>query len=419
VLKKALRAALVLVVLVFLLMIAVTLVGPITSGGYFLARQRGVHPIDHPLDASYVPRHKGGVDRSTGLYEREDDDLVLKATPPFILRRTYRTNDRRSLEFGVGASHNGEWYLYGDGVQFQWVTLVLADSAQVRYDRISSGHSFANAMYQHWESPTEFYGSRIGWDGSQWVLREHDGSVGKFLPCNAPWEKCAIVEWLDADGHRTRYTRDPARRLTAIETASGRIAFEYDQGGRIQRVSDQANHAVTYTYDAKGRLLKAVGSDGVTRAYGYDDRDLLTRIEEPGRIVQNEYDADGRCIRQHAWFFDASGRPAGEPYVFEASYKTSGADVVESTFAESGAPPVRAVYNARRQVESETYGRNTDEGVIIKYDRDATTNLLSGLTVSCRSGRWHFTRSQPASSQTQEAVKQQLLVECGKAQRSN
>jgi len=227
------------------------------------------------------------------------------------------------------------------------------------------------------------------------------------------------VEWLDADGHRTRYTRDPARRLTAIETASGRIAFEYDQGGRIQRVSDQANHAVTYTYDAKGRLLKAVGSDGVTRAYGYDDRDLLTRIEEPGRIVQNEYDADGRCIRQHAWFFDASGRPAGEPYVFEASYKTSGADVVESTFAESGAPPVRAVYNARRQVESETYGRNTDEGVIIKYDRDATTNLLSGLTVSCRSGRWHFTRSQPASSQTQEAVKQQLLVECGKAQRSN
>jgi hypothetical protein len=94
-------------------------VGPITSGGYFLALQRGVHPIDHPLDASYVPLHKGGVDRSTGLYEREDDDLVLKATPPFVLRRTYRTNDRRSLEFGVGASHNGEWYLYGDGAHLE------------------------------------------------------------------------------------------------------------------------------------------------------------------------------------------------------------------------------------------------------------------------------------------------------------
>jgi YD repeat-containing protein len=417
--KLVVRVAIGVMALVVVLLVAITRLGPIMSGAYFLAQQRGVHPVEHPLSPSYVPLHKGGVDLATGLYTREDDDLVLKATPPFVLRRTYLTRDRRSLDFGVGSSHNGDWYLYGDGTQFQWAALVLADRRQVRYDRISSGHSFVNAMYENRDSPTEFYGSRVGWDGSQWVLRQRNGSVGKFLPCDAYGEKCVIVEWLDPDGHRTRYSRDSARRLTSIDTGSERIFFEYDQGGRIQRVHDQASHAVTYTYDAKGRLRKAVGSDGVTRSYEYDDRDLLTRIEEPGRIVKNEYDANARCIRQHAWFLDSTGAASGEPYVFEASYKTSGSDVVESTFRESGAPPVRAVYNAKREMESETYDPDTDNMVLIKYDRDAITNLLSGLTVSCRSGRWHFTRSQPASRQTQESVKEQLLEECRKARRTN
>ncbi len=413
--EKVLRATLAVIVVLVVLVVVATLGGPLLSGGLFLARQGKVHPEDHPLDASYVPLHKGHLDISTGLYVREDEDIVLAATPPFVLRRTYRTEDRVSREFGVGSSHNGEWYLYGDGVQFQWLALVLADGGQVRYERASSGASFWNAMYEHWETSSEFYGSRVGWDGSQWVLREYDRSVGKFLPCASWGSKCSIVEWLDADGHATHFKRDKARRLTSIETGSQRIYFEYDQSGRVQRVADQGNHGVTYSYDAQGRLRKAVSWDGVTRSYDYDDQDRLTRIEEPGRTVQNEYDTTGRCVRQHAWLTGAGASPTHEPYIAEASYKVSGSRVIETTFVETGAPPIRYVFNAKGAVESETYEPGTDEMVAVKYDRDAQTNLLSGLTVSCRSGRWHFSRSQPANPRTEEQVKQQLLAECSKA----
>jgi YD repeat-containing protein len=350
---------------------------------------------------------------------REDADVVLGATPPFVLRRTYRTNDRVSREFGVGSSHNGEWYLYGDGDQFQWLALVLADGGQIRYDRVSSGASFWNAMYEHWETPTEFYASRVGWNGTQWVLREYDGSVGKFLGCGWAGSKCSMVEWLDADGHATHFRRDATPRLTSIESGSQRISFEYDRNGRIQRVIDQANHTVSYSYDASGRLRKAVSSEGVTRSYDYDDQDRVTRIEEPGRIVQNAYDATGRCIRQRAWFTGAQSSPSDEPYTFEASYKTSGSQVVETTFVESGAPPIRYAFNAKGALASETYEPDTEEMVAVKYDRDALTNLVSGLTVSCRSGRWHFTRSLPATSRTKDQVKQQLLAECSKSRRAN
>src|SRR5204863_2887890 len=39
------------------------------------------------------PRHKGGASLSTGIYTREDDDLVLNTSMPLVLHRAYNSGD--------------------------------------------------------------------------------------------------------------------------------------------------------------------------------------------------------------------------------------------------------------------------------------------------------------------------------------
>jgi Domain of unknown function (DUF6531) len=81
--------------------------GPFCSGAIYLTRSTGTPPVTHDL-GSYRPRHKGHVDVSTGLYIREDEDLILDRTPPFRFTRTYLSNDRVSRQFGIGATNNAE-----------------------------------------------------------------------------------------------------------------------------------------------------------------------------------------------------------------------------------------------------------------------------------------------------------------------
>src|SRR2546430_4835992 len=67
------------------------------------------------LHQPWPPRHKGGVDLATGVYIREDDDLVVNTPLPIVLRRTYNSGDQFSRQFGVDAMHPGEWWIHGDG----------------------------------------------------------------------------------------------------------------------------------------------------------------------------------------------------------------------------------------------------------------------------------------------------------------
>jgi hypothetical protein len=168
-----------------------------------------------------VPLHKGAVDLATGLYTREDEDLVVSGTPPLVFRRTYLSRDRVSRHFGVGTTHNGELYLRGDGVLFQWVELILATGTRIRFERTSWGISFFNAVYEHNTSAGGWLHARLGWVGDSWALRRTDGVVMRFQACGpglAPI--CSIVEERDADGARhhlsPRCRRAPASYRVGI-----------------------------------------------------------------------------------------------------------------------------------------------------------------------------------------------------------
>jgi YD repeat-containing protein len=341
-------------------------------------------PADHDLPGDYAAVHDGGIDLSTGLYVRENEDLVVRGTPPLILRRTYLSGYRVSRQFGIGATHDGERYLRGDGSRFQWAELVEADGSRVAFRRTSPGSSVFNAMYRHWWTSTEWQGARLGWTGGSWALRRLDGSLDRFQPCGPRVAtSCSIVSSRDADGHTTYYRRDSAGRLRRMTADTRWIAFEYDGSGRIVRAHDSTDREVRYAYDARGRLSQAIGSDGAVSRYTYTERDELATISEPGASIENVYDANGRCAKQITRNTD------GTEYTFTLDYQVSNGAVVQTSTSDSDGSWTKYTWNDAHYVTSEAHGRGGAQLTAFTYERDPKTNAMTGLTLTCpdRSGR--------------------------------
>jgi YD repeat-containing protein len=364
-----------------------------------------------PLPPGYRPLHKGHIDTTTGLYVREDEDLVLRGTPSFVLRRTYRTRDSRSRAFGVGGSHTGDWYLVGDGDTFQWIDLILEDGGRIHYERVSSGTTIAGARFEHSTTPSEFYGSTLAWSGTDWVVREADGTVLTFRACGSQ-SLCGITSRREPDGQTIVFRRDATGQLLRIETAAQWIALEYGEGRRIARATDHAGRVVTYTYDERGRLRQSLDADGTKRTYDYDERDRLIRVVEPGRVVENRYDAADMCVWQRARFpADPSrGQAEEETYVFQFAYVRENGRVRQTETRESNAPSHRRVFTVHGSLESETYDFDSDRARTITYEREPSTGLVSGLTLKCAGGRWQSSRTLPANPATEWQVKRELLA---------
>jgi YD repeat-containing protein len=364
-------------------LVAALFAGPVTSGALLLMLHGDVPRIEHDLPDSYEPLHKGHVDLATGVYVRENEDLVVRNTPALILRRTYLSGYHVSKELGIGTTHLGEVYLYGDGQTFQWAQLILATGSRITFNRTSPGTSFANAMYAHRSSIVEWDGAQLGWTGLNWVLRRPDGSVSYFLPCGpGVGRSCSISYERDADGHVINYRRDKAGRLLKMDAANGWIAFEYDEKDRIVRANDSTGAEVRYIYDARGRLSEASSRAGVFR-YTYTDRDELKTMTEPGKITENWYDGNGRVIRQENRFGGAS-----IPFTFDFTYHLEGTAVVKVETKESDGTWSQYTFDKNRATTSETQGSGS-ESVVFTYERDPVTNAVTSLTLTCpdRTGR--------------------------------
>jgi len=112
------------------------------------------------------PKDADPVDLETGLYVRNNVDLYLKDSIPIEFNRVYRNADPRSRAFGIGASNSYEMFISGDSAAFTYVELILADGSRLHYNRVSPGQDFASAVFENTNTPTEFYGSRISWNGN-------------------------------------------------------------------------------------------------------------------------------------------------------------------------------------------------------------------------------------------------------------
>jgi YD repeat-containing protein len=399
------RKVLMAVGCVFVFVLTIIFAGPASSGGLFLlGASPSVPAADHPLPAGYEPVHKGGVDLGTGLYVRENEDLLVDGTPPLVLRRTYLSGYRVSRQFGIGTTHNGEESLAGDRERFQWVALFLARGTRINFKRVSPGTSVLNALYVHDESATEWLGARLGWTGLNWALRKRDGSLALYQGCGGRRKHCAIIQDRDAHGHTIHYRRDRSGTLVRMETGADRwIAFEHDASGRAIRAHDSTSREARYTYDARGRLVRVTTSDGIVHRYGYTDADELATIEEPDTSIENVY-RDGRVVRQVNRF------PDREPYTFDFTYTVEAGRLVATGTRRSDGSWAQYTWDEHGRSTSEIIGQDGLEPAVFTYQRDPTTGGITALTLTCpdRQGR-PLRHTGVARDGNEEAVKQNLL----------
>jgi hypothetical protein len=398
-LRKKLLVTLVLTALTF---IGVVFAGPASSGALLLMLPSAAPELHQDLPESYEPLHKGYVDHSTGFYTRENDDLVVRSTPPLILRRTYRSGYRVSRQFGIGTTHPGEVWLRGDGQKFQWAELILATGHRISFRRTSPGTSFFNAMYLHRSSRREWDSARLGWTGLNWVMRLPDGSVSYFLPCARPETYCSITQERDADGHVTDYMRDGNGRLQMMKAGDDWIAFDYDDRDRVRRAYASTSDEVKYEYDDRGRLSRAISKAGLYR-YTYTDRDELAMMTEPGKVTINRFDRNGRVMHQVTAF-------DGDPviYTFAFKYRVEGDRVVHSESERWDGSWSRYEYNTDLYVVAETQGAGGSE-VRFTYERDPETNAVTSLALTCPDRWGHPLRHFSIVRDNEEWIKWDLM----------
>jgi YD repeat-containing protein len=388
-----------------LLLVAAVFAGPVSSGAVLLLLPAGPQSAHRDTEAS-APVHKGYVNLDTGLYIRENEDLIVEGTPRLVLRRTYQSGYRAPKEFGIGTTHSAELYLIGDGKQFAWAALIRPGTNRVRFERTSSGISFVNAMYEHRETPGDWLGARLGWTGVGWALRRLDGSLFRFRPCGPdPTSVCSIVQHRDADGNFVDYRRDAQGRLSRMEAGSDRwIALEYDDQSRIARAYDSTKHEVRYEYDNRGRLSRVTSAEGIVRGYTYTDRDEMATVLEPETDIENSYEG-GRCVRQVNRYSDGS-----EPFIFEFTYKVEGSAVVQTDTRRSNGSWTQYTFSKSGFTTSESWGRTGAEPAHFTYERDPITNAMLALSLTCpdRTGRplRHSSLVRPGQ---EERVKENLL----------
>jgi hypothetical protein len=120
-------------------------------------------------------------------------------------------------------SAQGNQFIAGDSATFSYVELILADGSRFHYNRISPGQDFASAVFEDTSTPTEFYGSRIRWNGNGWTVELQNGSSYKLRACNGNSKpgQCGVVEFRNANGEVLRVVRERNGNVSRIVSPTG------------------------------------------------------------------------------------------------------------------------------------------------------------------------------------------------------
>jgi YD repeat-containing protein len=240
------------------------------------------------------------VDLRTGAFILRQTDFFLKDVMPLSLTRTHNPWDLQVHALGKGTNHPYDVAPTGSRFPYTFLDINLEDGNSVHFDRISKGTGFADAIYAHSTTASEFFGGRIAWNGDGWTMRLGDGRV--FLFPEAYYAKSraqgAATEMRNPQGQRIQLERDAQRNLRRLTSPNGRtIEFQYD-GTRIKEASDDQGRAVGYWYDSAGRIYAVTDNAKHVSSFTYE-QGLMTSIQdETSRVLlRNRYE-NGRVSEQ-------------------------------------------------------------------------------------------------------------------------
>jgi len=317
------------------------------------------------------------VDCATGLFLNSATDLAIADIMPIQISRTYRPRDAASRSFGIGTNLSYDMFLVGDTNPWTYQELILPDGGRIRYNRISPGTNYTDAVYEHKSSTTKYYGStmRRGAGSCYWDLSLKDGSHICFPESmnSTSARQAAAVSMSDRFGNTLTFTRTNDN-LTRITSPSGRtVDLQYDAANRITQATDNLNRTVKYEYDAQGHLIKVTDPLGNFEVFAYDAaHNMLTVQDKRGNLmVTNEYDGNNRVSKQTY----ADGTTNLFAYTLDASNHVTQTDITN----ERGVVR-RMVFNAKGYITTVTEALGLPEQQVTSYEYDATTNLLLSVT---------------------------------------
>lgn len=273
------------------------------------------------------------VDLHTGRFVLRQTDIFVPDVMPLSLTRTYIAWDYHSRAFGVGANHPYDICPSGTRFPYTYMDLNLEDSYQVHMPRISKGTGYADAVFRHSETSSEFYGAQMAWNGNGWTLSFHDGR--KFYFPDAYYAKTfaegAAVEMVDAEGHRIQLKRDNVRNLQEVVSPEGHeIKFKYDSADRIVEADDDAGDVRKYSYGQGGHVSTV--SDQSHVLYRLEYQRLMNEAGYDPWLLTDLFDGDWNPLLQNKYLWGrVSQQKLADGEVFHYEYQLKGSEVLQCT----------------------------------------------------------------------------------------
>jgi RHS repeat-associated protein len=348
------------------------------------------------------------VDLATGLFTYRKTDIRLTDTIPVAVNRTYRTNDSVSRAFGIGATDDYDIYFTGNTFPYTYIELILANGSRIRFNRISSGTGYTDAVYTHTSEQDSFYGATIFWNNvtnNSWILQTKDGTQYQFPDSyNILNPRAAALTAIqDRYGNKVTLTRDSNGNLLQITSPNGRyIKLTYDASNRVTQAIDTLGRTVQYIYDASGRLQSVVDANNGHTAFTYDAQNNMLTIRDARGItyLTNEFDSAGRVIQQilgdsGTYLFDwTPTQNTSQTFSINDPNGASAGGVLSfrncSNCSEGYAPPVaqvdvtdpggyirRVVFDTVGRVSTDTYALGQPEQQTFTYQYYADNTLKS------------------------------------------
>lgn len=279
------------------------------------------------------PVNEFDVDLHTGRFILRQMDLFVPDVMPLLLTRTYIVWEQHSRAFGVGGNHPYDICPTGTRRPYTYMDLNLEDFHKIHMLRISKGTGFADAVFRHNETSSEFYAAQVAWNGNGWTMTFRDGR--KFYFPEAYYAKNyaqgAATEMVDAEGHRIQLKRNKVRNLEELLSPGGHsIQFKYDLADRIVEADDDAGHVRKYSYDHGGHVDTV--SDDSKVLYRFEYQKLMNETGYDPWLLTAILDGDWNVIlrNKYVWGRISEQRLAdGEVYRYE--YRLKDRDVVQTT----------------------------------------------------------------------------------------
>ena len=274
------------------------------------------------------------VDLHSGVFVLRQTDLLVPDIIPLALIRTYSVWYNNPTAFGRGATHPYDICQSGDNHPYTHMDLYLEDQRGIHFPRISEGTGYADAVYRHMETTSEFYNAQISWNGVGWTVQLHDGWQMLF-PDSYHAKRCSQaspLEISDGKGHRIQLQRDNARNLGKLISPSGHtISFKYDDAFRIIEAADDSGNVRKYSYDSTGHLQTVADASHVL--YRFEYQRLMHESGFDPYLMTIVMDGEWNMLLQNSYRYgrvSAQKLADGEQYQYVYTYDSTRRNVVET-----------------------------------------------------------------------------------------